>query len=111
VWRRALIGVGLAAVVWMYGVYVAPGGGLDGPCAFSTDEFGQGAREGSSITSEWSWLPPQELCIEERPSGAKREEAYPGPLTFAVAGVAFLLPLILRRPRRARPASRPVSTS
>jgi hypothetical protein len=96
VWGRALIGVALAGAVWLYGTYLAPGGGLDGPC-FGASDFSLGAGEGSSLRSEWSWLPPGELCVEERPSETEREQTYPGPVTFAVAGTAFVLALLVRR--------------
>jgi hypothetical protein len=96
VWGRVLIGVVLAGVVWVYGTYIAPGGGLDGPCIGAAD-FTLGAREGSTHSSEWSLLPPGVRCVEERPNGTEREQTYPGPVTFAVAGAAFMLPFVLRR--------------
>ena len=96
VWGRALIGVALAGAVWLYGTWAAPGTGLDGPCA-GYGEFRKGVREGSSGGSDWSWLPPREICIEERLDGTRREVAYPGAVTFAVAGAAFVLPFLFRR--------------
>jgi hypothetical protein len=96
VWWRALIGVALASAVWLYGTWVAPGTGLDGPCA-GYGEFRKGVREGSSGGGDWSWLPPRELCIEERLDGTTREVAYPGAVTFVVAGAGFALPFVIRR--------------
>jgi hypothetical protein len=104
-WWRALIGIGLAGLVWLYGTWVAPGAGLDGPCA-GYGEFRKDVREGSSGGSDWSWLPPREICIEERLDGTRREVAYPGPVAFSFAGVALLLPLIVRRPRTRHPQNR-----
>ena len=92
VWGRALIGVALAGAVWLYGTYMAPPGGLDSPCSFSLS-----APEGSSLDTEWSLLPPGTRCIEERPNGTEREQTYPGPVTFAVAGAAFVLPFLVGR--------------
>jgi hypothetical protein len=66
----------LAGAVWLYGTYLAPRGGLDGPC-FGASDFSLGAGEGSSLRSEWSWLPPGERCVEERPSETEREQTYP----------------------------------
>jgi hypothetical protein len=102
---RALIGVALAGAVWLYGTYIAPGGGLDDPC-----DFGLSAPEGSSLDTEWPWFPPGVRCVEERPNGTEREETYPGPVTFAVAGAVFVVPFLVRRrdrmggPNRAGPS-------
>jgi hypothetical protein len=100
VWRRALIGAALAACVWLYGTFGGPGGGLDGPC-LGAGEFIEGARERSDLRNEWSWLPPGPRCVEEHPDGSRREQTYPGPVTFAVAGAALLVPFAF--PRRDRP--------
>jgi hypothetical protein len=101
VWRRALIGAALAGCVWLFGTYWVPGGGLDGPC-LGASGFGEGVREGSVLSNEWSWLPPGLRCVEERPDGSRREQMYPGPVTFAVAGAAFALPFVFRRRDRLR---------
>jgi hypothetical protein len=95
VWWRALIGVALASAIWLYGTWVVPGTGLDGPCA-GYGEFPQDVREGSSGGGDWSWLPPREICVEERLDGTRREAAYPGSVTFAFAGAAFLVPFLVR---------------
>jgi hypothetical protein len=95
----------LASAVWLYGTWVAPGTGLDGPCA-GYGEFRKGVREGSSGGGDWSWLPPREICIEERLDGTGREVAYPGAVTFAVAGAAFVLPFLFRRRDRVGGPSR-----
>ena len=94
-----MIGVVLAGCVWLYGTYWVPGGGLDGPC-LGAGEFSLDVREGSILSSEWSWFPPGPRCVEERPNGTTREHEYPGPVTFAVAGAAFLLPFVFRRRHR-----------
>ena len=101
VWGRTLIGVALAGAVWLYGTYIAPPGGLDSPCLFSL-----AATEGSTLDTEWTWLPPGERCVEERPNGTEREETYPGPVTFAVAVAAFVVPFLVRRRDRVRGPSR-----
>jgi hypothetical protein len=97
---RAVVAIVLAGTVWSYGTYIAPGSGADGPC-LGTSPFGEEVQEGSGISSEWSWLPPQERCVEERLDGTRREESYPGPVTFALAGVALILPFAVGRAARA----------
>lgn len=103
---RAFTGIVLAGVVWLYGYSGSRGDGLDGPCLLPGD-VAPDVQETSTLTGEWSWLPPRQICIEERLDGTRREVAHPGPVEFAVAGAALLLPLILRR----RPANRATAAS
>jgi hypothetical protein len=90
-----MVGVILAAAVVAFGTFVfLPGGDLDGPCISAGGDFMRKVPEGGSAASETSFFPPGIRCVAELPGGSTIEEMHPGPITWLVAALALISPLL-----------------
>jgi hypothetical protein len=102
--RHLVIALALGGIVWGIGTFVVPGGGLDGPCLGSN--YARGLPEGSVSEPAPSWLPPGQSCVHELPDGVRIEQTYPGPVTWVLAGPAFLVPFTAAMKRSSLSGSR-----